>query len=145
MDIRKIATRPRKGSGGERRHPPNMAPLHLERQVTDNLSNFDNLVLANSSLLIYGLILTITPFWFLGFLSLVFTALSSLAIYYARRPHLSSHTARVLKQLFFYTFTYRNDRRAPRLYMRMSVIAIAAFLNGVLPLLAIIIANIRNS
>jgi hypothetical protein len=55
-----------------------------------------------------------------------------LATHYARRPRITHRLARVLRAIFYKSFTYPGDRRAPRLSLRMSVIVIAVFLLALL-------------
>ncbi len=59
-------------------------------------------------------------------------ALTILATHYARRPHVTHRLARILRAIFYVSFTYPGDKRAPRLSLRMPVIVITAILLGLL-------------
>lgn len=53
-----------------------------------------------------------------------------LASYYARRPRVTHRLARVLRAVFYKSFTYPGDTRPPRLSLRLSVIVIISILLG---------------
>ena len=53
-----------------------------------------------------------------------------LATYYARRPCITHRLARILRTVFYKSFTYPGDQRPPRLSLRLSVIIIISILMG---------------
>jgi len=65
-----------------------------------------------------------------AFLFAALIALVILATYYARRPRITHRLARVLRAVFYTSFTYPGDRRPPRLSLRLSVIVVVSILLG---------------
>ncbi len=65
-----------------------------------------------------------------AFLFAALIALVILATYYARRPRITHRPARVLRAVFYTSFTYPGDKRAPRLSLRLSVIVVVSILLG---------------
>jgi len=67
--------------------------------------------------------------WFGSFvlaaLLVALVSMAYLATYYAKHPRIVHRLARVLRAVFYVSFTYPGDRRHPRLSLRMSVIVAA--------------------
>jgi len=57
-----------------------------------------------------------------GSILLLSILLIMLAAYYGKRPQIRHRLARVLRRVFFSSFTYPGDKRSPRLSLRMPVI-----------------------
>ncbi len=67
--------------------------------------------------------------------SVIWIILFFFARRYARRPHVSHRLARVLRAVFYTSFTYPGDRRPPRFRLRLSVIVFSPILLVLLILL----------
>ena len=67
--------------------------------------------------------------WFGSFvlaaLLVALVSMAYLATHYAKRPRIVHRLARVLRAVFYVSFTYPGDRRPPRLSLRLSVIVAA--------------------
>ena len=87
----------------------------------------EEIILAMASLpmlALAGLLLWFGSF-VLAALPVAWIAAAYLATHYAKRPRIVHRLARVLRAVFYVSFTYPGDRRPPRLSLRLSVIVAA--------------------
>ncbi len=91
----------------------------------------EEILLAFASLPLLGLAGLLLWFGSFGLAAfpVALVAMAYLATHYAKRPRITHRLARVLRAVFYVSFTYPGDRRPPRLSLRMSVIvAVVLFL-----------------
>jgi hypothetical protein len=113
---------------------PQPGDVRLSRDVQQALirGEEDALALITIPLLVVAGLLVVARQFFTAAAFATLVVLIFLATFYARRPHIAHRLARILRAVFYVSFTYPGDKHPPRLSLRLSVIVVAVLLLGLL-------------